>query len=315
MEYRDEKFESTSPKQWKVATIVLSILFVGAVATLIVFNTDSRKHKEMADKVEGQRLELANELEGLGQEYELQISDNEMLKDSLTLQLAEVENLQSEVRKAETQLKESKAGSNKIKAQLEGLEKVKTELENAIASLTDQNESLQSANTSLKEVLVKSEKEVEQLQEKTTKLTASNEKLVSRLTEIAPAGFTAENFVITAHKRNEKLTTRASRADKINITFDIENVPGNYNSDHEIYLVITDLNGTPISNVTSVDASVKTGENIWPVQAAQVEKLTLEGNQPIEMSIKPEDDLDPGVYNLMVYADNGFLGATGFRLR
>jgi hypothetical protein len=54
----------------------------------------------------------------------------------------------------------------------------------------------------------------------------------------------------------------------IKITFDIDNVPGNYKADHEIFLVLTDLDGVPVSKVITVDATVKSGEKVWPVQAA-----------------------------------------------
>jgi hypothetical protein len=51
------------------------------------------------------------------------------------------------------------------------------------------------------------------------------------------------------------------------------------------------------------------------IEAADAKKIKVAGDQKIKMQISQEDDLDPGTYNLVVYADNGFLGATGFQLR
>ena len=51
------------------------------------------------------------------------------------------------------------------------------------------------------------------------------------------------------------------------------------------------------------------------IQIADQKKVRVDRDQKVEMTIRPEDDLDPGAYNLVVYADNGFLGATGFQLR
>ena len=318
MDFRNDQFE-TSPKKWRAAAITMSILFVGALGALLYFNADFRGQQEMAnaqlESVESQRVELADELSGLVEQYELQISDNEVLKDSLTTQLAEVEDLQAKVRNAEYQLIESKAGSNKIKSQLEELEKVKANLELAIVSLTEENETLVTANDALKEVLVQAEADIELLEEQTLTLTASNEKLISRLSQIAPAGFTAENFVVTTRKKNSRLTNKAARTDVINVAFNIDNVPGNYKSNHEIYLVFTDAHGNPVESFKMIDATIKTGENSWPIQAAMTETLLVDSNQLIEMSISPDDDLDPGTYNLMVYADNGYLGSTGFSLK
>ena len=319
MEIRGVESGETTPNHWKTAAMVMTFLFVGAVVTLGFLKADFNKHSKLTSEnleaVQSEKLGLENQLTGLVQEYELQISDNETLKDSLTEQLAEVEHLETKVRQAEGQLKESKASTAKIKAQLKELEEVKTNLEAAIASLTDQNESLETANSALKEVLAQAEEDIAQLHEEAVYLSASNEQLMSRLSQIAPAGFTADNFVVTAHRKNAKLTNKASRAEVINIAFDIDNVPSNYDTDHEIYVVLTDLKGMPVKEVSTVDAVVKTGDADWPVQAALVETLTVDGNQLVEMSIKPGDDLDPGQYNLIVYADNGFLGATGFQLR
>jgi len=146
-------------------------------------------------------------------------------------------------------------------------------------------------------------------------MTEVNTGLNRRLTQIAPAGFTADNFTIAATKRNDKLTSKASRADVINVTFDLSDVPEDYGRTHEIYLVITDFNGTPVKKVPLSEATVKTSDSVLNIQVADKKKVKVAGDQVVKMTISPEEDLEPGSYNLVVYADNGFLGATGFQLR
>jgi hypothetical protein len=181
--------------------------------------------------------------------------------------------------------------------------------------LTGENQALTETNAILNETIASAQREVSLLNERVTHLTDVNTKLNKRLAAIAPAGFTADNFSIVAQRKNDKLTAKASKADLINVAFEISDVPEDYSRSHDIYLVITDFEGVPVQKVASSSAQIRTADNVMQIQAADTEKVTVRGNQSMKMTIDPIEDLEPGMYNLMVYADNGFLGATGFQLR
>ena len=78
---------------------------------------------------------------------------------------------------------------------------------------------------------------------------------------------------------------------------------------------MTDFEGMPVKRIPLSTATVRTSDNVMNIQCADKQKVQVTNDQQINMTINPEEDLDPGSYNVVVYADNGFLGATGFQLR
>jgi hypothetical protein len=143
-------------------------------------------------------------------------------------------------------------------------------------------------------------------------LTHANEKLTGRLYAIAPAGFRADNFTVTSADRRDKLTTKGKKIDEITVTFDLNNIPAEYHGNREIYLVLTEFNGNPVASVPGKQVNLTFGNDPVQVRAADQEKVNLKARQSVTMTFAPTDNLTPGTYNLMVYADNGYLGSTGF---
>ncbi|HLF65181.1 MAG TPA: hypothetical protein VI603_15560 [Saprospiraceae bacterium] len=315
--------ENASTRTWKIAAGSVAVLLLATIGiSAYLFNRQSNQQKADAAnwqahiaQLEESRTSLNGELATLEGDYETQISENTVLKDDLTAKLAEVESLQKKVKSAQSQLSQSKAQSAEIKARLVQLEDIKITLEKDIAMLTGENVALTETNVILTETVASAQREVSILNERVTHLTEVNTKLNQRLATIAPAGFTADNFAIVAQQKNDKLTAKASKADVINVAFNISDVPEDYSRNHDIYLVITDFEGMPVQGVASKSAQVRTADNILQIQAADAEKVNVNGIKTLKMTIDPIEDLEPGMYNLVVYADNGFLGATGFQLR
>ena len=315
--------ENSSTRTWKIAAGSIAVLLLATIAiSAYVFNKQSSKQKNdnanwqtQVTQLEEARTSLSGELATLETDYESQISENETLKADLTSRLAEVESLEKKVKSAQSQLATSKANAAEIKQKLTQLEEIKMSLEKDIALLTGENKALTETNAILTETVTSAQREVSALNERVTHLTDVNTALNKRLSDIAPAGFTADNFAIVAQKKNDKLTAKASQADVINVAFDLKDVPADYARSHDIYLVMTNFEGVPVKEIAATNAQVRTADNTIQIRAADKEKVTVRGNQTLKMTIDPIDDLDPGMYNLVVYADNGFLGATGFQLR
>lgn len=308
-----------SAKSWKTAAIsigVLLLLTIGVSAYLISSQkSETVTWQTQASQLEVTKTELNTELKTLETDYTAQIEENNVMKADLEAKLVEVETLQKQVKSAQSQLSQSKKQSKEIQTRLDQLEEMKVALEKDIAMLTGENVALTETNAILTETVASAQREISTLNERVTHMTEVNTTLNRRLSAIAPAGFTADNFSIVAQKRNDKLTAKASQADFINVAFNISDVPEDYSRSHDIYLVITDFEGVPVQKVASKSAQIRTADNVLQIQAADVEKVNVRGNQTMKMRIDPIEDLEPGMYNLMVYADNGFLGATGFQLR
>jgi predicted RNase H-like nuclease (RuvC/YqgF family) len=321
--WKERNQERPAERKCKNAATTLGVVLlvmIGASAW-IIGSQISKKNKAMSSwhtevsQLEEAKTSLNGELVTLEGEYEAQILENTELKDDLTTRIAEVDDLEKKVRSAQSQLSKSKANSEEIKMRLAQIEDLKAELEKDVSRLTGENTALTETNTILTETIISAKREVEMLNEHVMHLSAVNSKLNERLAAIAPAGFTADRFAIVPQKRNDKLTSKASRADVINVSFSLSDVPADYARTHDIYLVFTDFNGTPVKQVKSSNVIVRTSDSVLNISAADAKKIKVAGDQTVKMQISPEDDLDPGMYNLVVYADNGFLGATGFQLR
>ena len=98
------------------------------------------------------------------------------------------------------------------------------------------------------------------------------------------------------------------------MSFDLNDVPDELQENEELYLVVTQFDGRPLENIPTKPVKILAKE-VMTVNAADIEKLKLKERQNIEMSFDADKELEAGTYNLLVYADHGFLGATSFQLR
>jgi hypothetical protein len=303
---------------WKVASIILGVLLIGAIAFGAMYynrhNDASMRATDLSTQLDNTRTQLEGELATLNSSYDDQIKANDTLTVELQAKVAEVEDLQVRIAAAKKELKSSQANAKQIKARLDQMEALKTALEADIVSLRDANVTLTASNQQLNQELITSKEEISNLNTKVMSLTSANDKLTGRLRSLAPAGFRADNFTVVSSDRRDNPTTKGKRIDEITVTFDLNNIPEEYQGNRELYLVLTEFNGNPVSVVPGKDVNLNFGTQAVNVRAADLETVTLTNRQSVTMSFEPTDDLNPGTYNLMVYADNGYLGSTGFRV-
>lgn len=303
---------------WKVATIILGVLLIGAIAFGAMYynrhNDASIRVTDLGSQLDETRTQLEGELATLNTSYDDQIRVNDTLTVEIQEKVKQVEDLQARIADAKQELKSSQANAKQIKARLTQMESLKAALEADIVSLKDANITLIATNQELNTELTASKEQVTLLNSQVLSLTGANEKLTGRLRTLAPAGFRADNFTVVSTDRKDNPTTKARRIDEIKVTFDLNNIPEEYQGSRELYLVLTEFNGNPVSVVPGKDVNLTFGTDAVNVRAADLEKIHLTNRQSVTMSFEPTDDLAPGTYNLMVYADNGYLGSTGFRV-
>jgi predicted RNase H-like nuclease (RuvC/YqgF family) len=301
---------------WKVASIIMGVLLIGSIAFGVMYynrhNDASHRAIDLSTQLDNTRTQLEGELATLNTAYDDQIIKNDTLSSELKQKIAEVEDLQVRIAKAKKDLKSSQANNKKIQVRLDQMEELKVALEKDIAMLRDENVALAASNHELNTELVATKDEVVNLNTKVMSLTAANSKLTSRLQILAPAGFRADNFTVTSEDRKDKLTTKGKKIDEITVKFDLNNIPEEFQGNREIYLVLTEFNGNPVAVVPGKEVNLTFGDTPVNVRAADLEKVDLKDRQSVTMSFEPTDDLNPGTYNVMVYADNGYLGSTGF---
>ncbi len=307
---------ASNEQRWKTIAAILGVLFVIASIFGITFynkykQTDS-KATDLGTQLDSTRAKLQADLAALNINYTDQIALNDTLSVELQEKVAQVNDLQVRIDKARKALKTSEANNAEIKARLAQMEELKVALERDILGLKEENQTLAAANQDLNTELSSTKDEVNTLNSKVMSLTQANEKLTGRLRAVAPAGFRADNFTVTSATKKDKITNKGKKIDEITVTFDLNNIPDEYQGSREIYLVLTEFNGNPVAAVPGKDVNLKFGNEPVHLLAADIEKANLKARQSMSMSFEPTDDLNPGTYNVMVYADNGYLGSTGF---
>lgn len=307
------------PASTSMMTWILGGLIAVAAIFAVYFGFRSNDYQNRSANLEAElettRTELEGELVEVRSAYDTQMVVNQDLTAEIETRVAEVEELQNQIASARSQLANSKANTEEIKSRLAEMEELKAALETDLASLQMENDSLNETNSTLAVALDESKMQVEQMSTEIENLTTENQRLDRRLTQIAPAGFKAENFRISVERRNDKLTSKARRADEVVVQFDLDNVPSEKQGQRELYLAVTTLNGNPITFLPAEQVSVPAANEPLQIKAADIEQVDLSETQTVAMSFKPDRDLEAGEYNIFVYSDAGYLGATGFRLR
>ncbi len=308
--------EQDKVQSWKIATGVLGLLFVLALVFSTTFYTKYKatetKAVTLGEQLDSTRSGLQVELASLNDSYKYQIDLNDTLSYDLQEKINQVEDLQVRIATARKALSRSEANNSEIKGRLAQMEELKVALEEDILGLKAENKTLAVSNEALNTELVSTKDVVNTLNAKVMSLTAANGQLVGRLATIAPAGFRADNFTVTSANKRDKITNKAKKIDEITVTFDLNNIPAAFQGERMIYLVLSEFNGNPVASVPGKDVSLKIGNEPVTVRASDIEKTNLKGRQSLSMSFEPSDNLDPGTYNVMIYADSGYLGSTGF---
>ncbi len=300
---------------------IMGALLLGALVTIGVFisknnqlETDGDKLSLTLEDLDQKKMQLEKEMVVMDSSYQTQITQNDSLAVALEVRVTEIDELEGKLWSMRKKLETSQEEKDQITARLSQLAELKIALEEDIVSLQNSNAELREENEQLASDLQISNDEIASLNEELQEVSLANSQLTKRLFEVAPAGFLAENFSVTAKKRNDKLTANARQAQTINVAFDLNDVPEEYQGAEEIYLVVTEFNGNPIKDLDTKEFTVKSAEPI-DVLAADITQTTLAERQSVEMSFAADRDLQSGMYNVMVYADHGFLGATTFQLQ
>ncbi len=315
---RLEKDQSNIAKPLAILFAGLFMLASAGAIYFVIQNNQMQRLAEMQktdyENLDAVKQDLEGELHEIESSFTDKITENEELSATLQERVKEVEKLQWRLTDARSKLAVSTKENEEIKTRLTQLESIKKDLESDIDALAKTNNELRLANAEIKVELEQTNEYTERLSAHISKMSRENDKLIKRLYQIAPAGFIADNFIVSAEKRNDKLTSRAKFADEVRVQFDINNVPEEFRTNEELYLVVTQFDGRPLENIPTQTVKVA-AQDPMVVKAADVEKIKLNSRQHVEMSFQADKDLEAGLYNVLVYADHGFLGATSFQLR
>lgn len=295
--------------------IVIAALLVFSAALGYFFWQKSRSYLLEAEKMETEKVQLATAKSSIGQSldslsnsYADLRTENETLSGKITTTAALIQQKEGIIR--DIRLASAK-DIQELRDQVNTLARTKIEYETIISAIKGENDGLKDENKRLSS-------EVSDLKGSNTALSGKVEGLAQQLEEqirkTQSATFRASSFRVTATRRKDKLTTKARRVRTIDVSFDLTNVPTNYQGAQKLYLVITDENGTAIIGEGLLKATVYPPTGPIEITAQQVKTAVLEEVQRLSFNYKFDDRLKSGTYVVAIYSDQGLLGAASFRL-
>ncbi|HNE28888.1 MAG: hypothetical protein U0U46_01335 [Saprospiraceae bacterium] len=294
--------------------IVTVLLLLSAVLGWFFWNRSQNVMRERKAEQEQyaellkQKTQIEHDLDSLSVSYSDLRTENETLQGKVTSTAAIVE-------QKEIVIQQIKASNAKdlaaLKAQVENLQKAKTEYETVIMVLKGENETLRNENQRLTGENETLRGEKMQLADQVTGLA---KQLEDQIRKTQSASFKATSFRVEIERRNDKLTTRARKARELMVSFDLADVPQQYQGPQKLYMVITDEKGNPIATDNPVKATVYAPTGPVEIMAQQVKAVVLENTQRLSFVHKFDDRLKAGNYVVAIYCDKGLLGASSFRL-
>lgn len=187
----------------------------------------------------------------------------------------------------------------------------------SIKELNEKNAELEKLKQQLSEELAKNNKELAEAKEEYEKLNnqlslalETNEDLEND-NSILKQLFSFNYRTEALKGKKEKLTVNAKKTDKLLVYFDL---PGNINN--KIHFNVVTPDGKELSSDKDLAATLKIMENGDGLTASSNHKpIGKTGTKKIEMSYKPTQKMEKGVYQFNLYNEDRFLGSTQLRLR
>lgn len=302
-----------------ILSVIAILLALGLGYT--IWSNMGLKNEKMGLEKENQALnsDIAD-MQSLKEDLEIEVDSLQTAYESLSeenLSLAsDLKDAKGRVWRRDQTIKAVKATNVETESQLSGLRAEissllasKSRLETSIIALQSENDSLRTRTGVLEVDLSTAKKDNEEL----ANLNRSIQDEVGRLTL---ANFKASGFRVELEKkRNSKVTAKSRKARRILASFDLANVPEEYQGVRNLYLVISDDKGTPIKMDNPIQASVKVNGQETNIIAAEAKEINITDAQRISFKHDLSSKLKKGYYRATVYTDIGLLGASSFRLR
>lgn len=297
---------------WAITATVLFVLAAGVSVWLWSKNRALRgDNASQQDEIESLLIEKAlldSQIDSLNLAYASVRTEN----DSLQGAVARAEHLVAEKTVEVQRLRGRNTREVKeLRAQVAALQRAKTELETVVALLRSENEQLKAENEQLAGENEQLRGQNEQLDQQVSEL---GKKLEDQIRKTHAAKFKATAFRVEVERRGDRLTTRAKKVRQLNVSFDLADVPEEFQGPQKLYLVIADERGTPIAAANPVRATVEAPSGPVQIVAQQSKAVAVGPTQRLSFSYKLDERLKKGSYVAAIYCDKGLIGVSSFRL-
>lgn len=276
------------------ATLFASLITIGVMyRNNSLLSEDVKAEKVRTESLSGEKASLKKEIEKLRMELAGLQSQNTELDNVIKnaqYKLAEKEALIAKLNKDNTSIPA-------LRRELDNIRKIRKDL---LAQLEE-----------LQKEKVRMGAEINELNRTIAALQKENQELYARVNQKTHMAY---NFrVEPVKKRKDKLTVKAKRTQKINISFDV-NSPKNLTGD--VYIKLRSEKDGEMEGETLLAYEVAEdldSEELFVSSESMI--LSTEEYKRFNVSFDPKDKLSEGVYYVKVFNGNNYLGSAQFRLR
>ncbi len=295
-----------------IIAILLFILGAGAGIYFWKKSSDTglenSRLSENVETLEAQKAALERQLDSLSIAYGDLRLENEDLRGKEASTATLIAQKDAAIKKIKSQNNRELAN---LRTQLNELRQLKIEYETLITAVQTENEQLKEENKRLLG-------ENQELQTENSSLTGLvgdlAQKLEDQIRKTHSAKFKASAFRVEIGRRGDKQTVRAKKAREISVSFDLADVPENYQGDQHLYLVITNDKGQPIPSEKGIKTTVQAPSGNIQIEAQQVKAVSLGETQRLSFNYKLDERLKKGNYVAAIYCNVGLLGVSSFKL-
>jgi regulator of replication initiation timing len=307
-----ENDSNTGLKIWAILATILALLAGGFAYNFWEKNKnltgDVQLSEKQLDSLAHVKADLDRQLDSLNANYVSLRTENESLQGAVGRSEQIVQKKTAEIASIRQQ---STRDVGALRAQIAEMQRAKTEMETVVSMLQTENTQLKSENTRLSG-------ENSQLKGDKEKLTGQlgdlSKELEEQIKRTQSAKFKASAFRVEVEKRGDRLTTKAKKVREINISFDLADVPANYQGATNLYLVITDEKATTIPCAKPQKLTIQAPAGPVDIMSLQTKQINLQETQRLSFTYKLDEKLKKGNYVAAIYSDKGLLGASSFKL-
>ncbi len=307
-----------------ILAVVLALLFLGSLFWGISRNSAagelSAENTELNSEVSQLaelRASLEKQVDSLGAVYETAVADNESLQGELTAAQETTKRALYDMRQAQKSRKNDNEVAYKMRLEIEDLINARANLERSVAELEAENQELREANVVLRQDLSTAKTAAYNFEKKSENLETMAQTMEKQISEMTLGAFRASAIQVDMYsgRKGDKVTADASRVRRMNVSFDLTNVPDKYLGVRPIYLVLTDQSGTPITSENPVRAKAIVNGAEMDLIALEGRDVNVEKNQRISFTHDLDVKLAAGAYRAQIFTDLGSLGAVAVNLR
>ena len=293
--------EENKKSNTKLIIIALAVLLLGALAYTFYTSTE---HKKLTDQIEGEKLEIEQNLDSMIVRYEDAIAEKTSMSGELIVERDRIIALRDSI-------KDLKVVNYSLLRRYKG---EISKLEESNKKLFLLNESLKSSNQLLTTNLDSANVKISKQLAKNDTLTTQNLSLAEKVAIGSELKVSTAKVIAMRERNNGKLveTSRSSNTDALRINLTIVKNEIAEQGDRQVYIQIVDSNGktvAPKGEFMLRDSTIISYSDLSMVNYLNeaVDLISL-----VEVS---RDIMKKGLYTVNIYIDDKFVGATKIELK